>query len=222
MNTFSIEAALRFGWETFKKRPGFFIGITIILGVVSGLFSVLTSSLGEGGGRVVGEGANFLIMTLLDLGITATLLKAFDTVETVKFSDLWHPAQYLTYLIASIIVAVAVGIWFVITTVLGPIGIAIAIIPAIIISIMLMFTRFLVIDRSMGAIDALKESVRITAGNRFKLFLFIIVIAVLNIVGLVALLVGLLVTVPVSGLAMVYVYRTIGHKASEVVPVSAV
>lgn len=222
MNTsFSIEAALRFGWETFKKRPGFFVGVTVILAIVSAITSGILSIFGEdGAGRAAGELVNFLIMTLLDLGITATLLKAYDSVDKVEFADLWHPARYGTYLVSSIIVAVAVGIWFALALILGPVGVIIAIIPAVVISLMLMFTRFIVVDRGMGAVDAIKESVRITEGNRLQLFLFMIVIAVVNLLGVVALLVGLLVTIPVSGLAVVYVYRTIGHKASEIVAAS--
>jgi uncharacterized membrane protein len=86
---------------------------------------------------------------------------------------------------------------------------------------MLLFVKFIVVDRKMGPIEALKESVRMTKGHRMTLFLLVLLIAVINIIGAILLLVPLLVTIPVSTLAMVYAYRKIGHAASEVVPAAA-
>jgi uncharacterized membrane protein len=208
MKTFSIEAALRFGWETFKKRPAFFAGMAAIVFIVSMVIDAITRmTFGEVGLQgFVGGIISFAVATLVDLGVVATLLKAYDDVNAADFKDLWHPDQYVPYLIASIIMGIAVGI-----------GLILLIIPGIIIAVILMFTKFVVIDRKLSPIDALKESARITTGHRVNLFLFMVVIVVLNIIGALALLVGLLVTVPVSALAMVYLYRTLGHQASEVV-----
>ncbi len=206
MNTFSIEAALRFGWNTFKKRPGFFVGVTLIIGIVSWITGFIIGLLGEPGEGMIGRLLNLLVTTLVDLGVVAVLLKAFDNVEAPQFADLWHPHRYLPYLGATILMGLIVVV-----------GLVLLIIPGIIASIMLMFTKFLVVDRSLGPVEALKESVRITKGHRLNLFLFMLAIIAINLVGALLLFVPLLVTVPVSGLAMIYVYRTIGHKASEVV-----
>jgi uncharacterized membrane protein len=205
--TFSIDAALRYGWNTFMKRPGFFIGITIIVGIVSFVAGAVGSLFGEGAGGMFGSLVNIAITTLVDLGVIAILLKAFDDVQAPTFADMWHPDRYLPYLLATLLMGLIVII-----------GLVLLIVPGLIAMVLLMFTKFVVVDRNMGAIDALKESARITTGNRFNLFLFILALIAINIVGALLLLVPLLVTIPASSLAMVYAYRTLAHQSSEVVP----
>ena len=209
MNTFSIEAALRFGWETFKKRPAFFIGVTVIIIVVSWFVGFVIEMIG-GKDNFVGGIINLLVTTLVDLGVVATMLKVYDAPESATFADLWPPQGSLPYLGATILTAIIVVA-----------GLILLIVPGIIAAMMLLFVKFIVVDRGMGPIEALKESARITKGHRMTLFLFVLAIAVINIIGAILLLVPLLVTIPVSTLAMVYAYRTFGHKASEVAPAAA-
>lgn len=211
MNTFSIKEALRFGWETFKKKPGLFIAVTLIIGVVSWITGFVAAMFGEdGAGGLMGTLLNVLVSTLVDLGAMALLLKAYDHLDDVTIADLWHPQQYLPYLAATVLTGLAVVI-----------GLVLLIVPGIILGIMFMFVKFLVIDRNLGPIEAMKESIRITKGSRWQLLLFILAVVALNIVGATLLLVGLIVTIPVTGLAMVHVYRKLSHHASEVVPAPA-
>ena len=42
---FSTGAALRFGWETFKKRPWFFVGSTFVILLASGLINGFTGGI---------------------------------------------------------------------------------------------------------------------------------------------------------------------------------
>lgn len=205
METISLQAALRFGWETFKKRPGFFIGVTLIIFVVSWVTGLVLRML-DLDQNFIGSILNLLITTLLDLGVVATMLKVYDSVESAQFSDLWHPQQYLPYLGATVLTAIIVVV-----------GLVLLIVPGVIAAMMLLFVKFIVVDRNMGPVDALKESARMTKGHRMQLFLLVLAIAVINIIGALLLLVPLLVTIPVSTLAMVYAYRRLGHAASEVV-----
>ncbi len=209
MNTFSIEAAFRFGWDTFKKRPGFFIGMTVIILVVSWLSGFILGMLGQKGNFISGL-FNLAITTLVDLGVVATMLKVYDAPDSGTFSDLWHPQQYFSYLAATLLTAIIVVV-----------GLILLIVPGLIAAVALIFVKFIVVDRNMGPIDALKESARITKGHRVTLLLFVLAVIVLNIVGALLLIVPLLITIPISSLAMVYAYRTIAHTASEVMPVAA-
>jgi uncharacterized membrane protein len=61
----------------------------------------------------------------------------------------------------------------------------------------------------------LKESWRITNGNKWQLFLFGLVLIGLNLVGLLALVVGLLVTAPITWLAATHAYRTLASQAGD-------
>lgn len=56
-------------------------------------------------------------------------------------------------------------------------------------------------------VAALRRSAEITRGNRWQLFGFLIVLLLLNIVGLLALVIGVLITSAVSILALAHVYR---------------
>ncbi|MBP9757027.1 MAG: DUF975 family protein [Candidatus Pacebacteria bacterium] len=209
MNTISVQAALHYGWDTFKKRPGFFIGMTVIIFVVSWVTGFILGMLGMDE-NIIGSILNLVVTTLLDLGIVATMLKVFESPESAKLEDLWHPQQFLPYLAATVLTGIIVVV-----------GLILLIVPGVIAAIMLLFVKFIVVDRKLGPIEALKESARMTKGHRMTLFLLILAIAAINIIGAILLLIPLLVTIPVSTLAMVYTYRKLGHAASEVVPTPA-
>ena len=201
---FSTESALRFGWETFKKRPWLFIGSTVVImlasvlvdGFTSGLDAAITGSANEP--SIVGVLINLALGTLIGMGATAFYLVAHDHPDTVDLSALWHPQPFWKYLGASILLGLAVGIGFVLL-----------IVPGVILGLMFMFSTFVVIDRELGPIEALKESNRITYGHKWRLLGFTLVLLLVNVLGAIALLVGLLVTIPVSSLAFTHVYRAL-------------
>lgn len=70
-----------------------------------------------------------------------------------------------------------------------------------------MFSTFLVVDRGLGPLDALKTSMELTKGNRWPLFGFALLTALIVALGVLALGVGLLVAIPIVGLATAYAYR---------------
>ena len=164
MDTFSLQAALSFGWETFKKRPGFFIGMTAIIFVVSWLTGFIIGMVGLKG-NFMGSIINLLVTTLLDLGVVATMLKVYDSPESAKIADLWHPHQYFSYLAATVLTGLIVVI-----------GLILLIVPGVIAAMMLLFVKFIVVDRNLGPIEALKESARMTKGHRMSLFLLVLAI----------------------------------------------
>ena len=204
---FSTGSAIRFGWETFKKRPWFFVGSTVVILLASGLIDAFTSAIdGAVGGSadqpsLVGGVLNLGLGTLLGMGATAFYLAAQDNPETVDLSALWHPRPFWKYLGASILLALAVAIGFVLL-----------IVPGIILALMFMFTTFVVIERELGPIDAMSESHRLTRGHKWRLFGFVLLLVLINVLGVLALVVGLLVSIPVSTLAVVHAYRVLGGK----------
>ena len=91
------------------------------------------------------------------MGATAFYLAAHDNPDTVDLSLLWHPRRFWKYLGASILLALAVAIGFVLL-----------IVPGIIFGLMFMFTTFVVIERELGPIDAMNESHRLTRGHKWR------------------------------------------------------
>ena len=70
------------------------------------------------------------------------------------------------------------------------------------------FYKFLIVDKGdIGPIESLKESWKMTKGYAWNLFLFLILIALLNILGVILFGVGLFVTIPISLLSYAILYR---------------
>jgi uncharacterized membrane protein len=99
-------------------------------------------------------------------------------------------------------------------------GLILLIVPGIIFALMFMFTTFIVIDREFGPIDSMKESRRLTYGHKWKLLGLSLLLVLINLLGLAVLVVGLLVSIPVSSLAFAHAYRVLGGTA-EPRPVDA-
>jgi uncharacterized membrane protein len=215
---FSIKSALNFGWETFKRRPWFFVGATLVIfllyiaaGALTGTIDyALTGDTENHSG--VGSILDWLIGTLISMGVVAFYLKAHDNPEQVTLSALWHPHPYWSYLAATVLVGLVIVL-----------GLLLLIVPGIIFGLMFMFTSFIVIDRALGPIDAMKESKRITSGYRWRLLGFVLLLALINLAGVIALVVGLLVTVPVTSIAFANAYRVLSDRAGvQPVPADAV
>lgn len=218
MNTLSVRECLRFGWNTFKKRSWFFIGALLAYAVawlaVTQILAVMTPG-ADGSWSAPGQESislilSFFVNTLFGMGMTMFMLKAHDAVETVALKDFWAPANFGSYAVASIL-----------TGFLVLVGTILLIVPGIILSLMFFATLYLVLDKGRGPIEAIKESARITKGHKWQLFLLVLASAGVCLLGLLALVVGLLVAVPVTALAAVHAYRTLEHKASEVTPAPA-
>ncbi len=138
------------------------------------------------------------------MGMTLILLRVYDEVDT-DYTDLFEPFHlFFNYLVMTILILIVVII-----------GFALFIIPGIIAIIGLSFAAYLVIDRDMGPVEAMKESLNITNGHRWNLLIFGLLIFFVNILGALAFGVGLLVTIPVSGLATVHVYRWLLNPQKE-------
>ena len=201
MNQISVGECIRFGWNTLKKRPFIVIGAFVIAMVVSGVSSTLLDP---------GEGAPVTVVTILmglasmaigllvEIGLVTFSLRAHDHVETVTVKDLWNPMPFLWYLIAQILVGISVLV-----------GLVLLIVPGIFLALSFIFSSYLIVDKGKGPIEAMKGSWNMTKGHKWQLLLLVMSIIGLNLLGLIALIVGLLVTVPISMLAIVHAYRTL-------------
>jgi uncharacterized membrane protein len=204
---FSSGSALRFGWETFKRRPWLFIGATFVILLVSGMINGVTMGIDAAitgspdQPSILGSAINLALGTLVSMGATAFFLAAHDSAETADLSMLWHPRPFWKYLGTSLLLALAIAVGFVLL-----------IVPGIIFGLMFMFATFVVIERELGPIDALTESHRMTRGHKWPLLGFMLLLLLVNLLGLLALVVGVLVSIPVSTLAFVYAYRALGGK----------
>ena len=211
MPTLSIGECIRFGWETFKKRPGILIGAFVLTMLIPSIPGILVPSPEVAPGvpppspttaELVATLTSLVLGIFAAIGMTTLALRAHDDIATVKIGDLWNPQPFWRYLGAQFLVAIIIFV-----------GLLLLIVPGIIAALGLLFVLYVVIDRGAGPINALKESWRITNGNKWQLFLFGLVLSGLNLVGVLLLVVGLLVTVPVTWIAVTHAYRTLASQA---------
>jgi uncharacterized membrane protein len=205
----SVKECLTFGWRTFKARPKFFILVSFTLlaiSIVSGVFqNVLTALLGKSLGGAASFIISFVIDMFMGMGVVAVYLKAHDAVMAPSLRDLWNPKPFWRYFSTYIVMCVLLLI-----------GYVLLIVPGVILSILFSFALILVVERGLKPIDALKESARLTRDNRWEIFTLLLALLGINLLGLLALAVGLLVTIPVSTLALMHAYRTLSAATNPV------
>lgn len=241
-NTFSIQEALSFAWDLFTKRAWFFIGLAIILAAVSMVIGTI------GAIPLLGFLVSLAGGTYIGMGVIQGTLRAQDNTEALEYKDFWAPHPFWKFLLASLLVGVVVALPIILVTVVfgsalvltyamapsaaGALSVLLilalvsglsALIWAVMAGVYLMFVKFLVMDRAeIGIVEALKESKRLVTGNWWKVLGASLLMGLLNFVGALLLLVGLLVTIPVSMLFIAHIYRELAHDAHEIAEVEDV
>ncbi len=201
----SVGESVRFGWETFKKRPWIFIGafvlVFILSGTLNGILAAVLPIEGEYATHMSSAMNFFISLTigvLMEMGLLTFILRAHDDVEKVTFNDLWNPELFLSYLIAQLLVGLTVLL-----------GFALLVIPGIVAAVGFMFTPYLILDKKMQPVEALRASWSLTKGHKWQLLLLACAVIGLNILGMLAFFVGVMVTAPISMLAVAHAYRTL-------------
>lgn len=215
--TLSVKECLVFGWAQFKKRPWIFVKAGILLGVLQMVLNVISSWTGNLGNQTTGVTlivvalfsiaisivSVYIGITVNNMGALTFYLKAHDDVSSVHLRDLYRAHPFWRYFLMSLLVGLAVVV-----------GLVLFIVPGIIAGLMFSLAPYLVLEHDFRPTEAIRESQRMTKGNRWKLFLLVLAIIGINIVGAILLLVGLLVSIPVSTLAFAHAYRTLSDKAT--------
>lgn len=199
MQSFRIGEAIKFGWEKFKAH---FLFLWTILGITIGIslfFDLAQKSVGKESfsGSLIGLVA-LVVSFILELGLIRMYLDLCDdkedTLETL-FSQYRLVWRYFGALLLYGIMVV--------------LGLILLIVPGIYLALKYQFFAYLIVDKSLGVIEALKKSAEMTRGIKWKLLGFSFAVGGLNLLGALALGVGLLVTAPVSIMAYVSVYRAL-------------
>jgi Predicted integral membrane protein len=196
---FSKGEAINFGWNTVKSNLGFFIGLLIIVALIY----IVPVAINE---LLIRENipilpiiisiASWILQMVVGMGLIKIALRFCDN-EKGKFADLFSCFPlFFNYLFGSILFGLIVLV-----------GMILLIIPGIIWAIKFQFFSYFIIDKDLGPIEALKMSSAITKDAKWDLFLFYLLILVINLLGALALLVGLFVTIPTTMIAIAFVYR---------------
>lgn len=195
--------AIRFGWKKATENLGFLIVVTLGVSVV--LFLLLALCGWALNIHWFVAGIFYLIYfaasLYLSIGFYTILLKIIDG-KPVSFQDL---------LVKDLNLLINFGLTNLLLFVMLGIGFLLFILPGLLLMFRFMYAPLLVIDKGMGAIDALKASNQMTEGIRWDLFGFFHVMVFVIAIGVAALFIGALLSIPTGVLAFLYVYRQLAN-----------
>lgn len=205
-NKIQIKKALGDGWRLFKAKWKVLLVLALVTFVVQWVLNLASSWVGEMWYVAVPLAlVSMLVSLFIGLRWIELMLKLVDGHE-VEFGDFWRlsadDGRVLgRYLWGSVLFSLMVMV-----------GMVLLVIPGVYLALMYGMFMFLLVDERLKVREALKKSKEITKGNRLRLLGFYVVIALLNVLGLLALGIGVLVAMPVTMLAAVFAYRQLNEK----------
>jgi uncharacterized membrane protein len=198
---FSIEETLRFAWDMMRDNIGLFFKIFLVNLALAAIHILNGIFFGTPEGNLSTTGGFFSILlsfleVIINLGFLGIFLNLHDKKDT-SIDDIFSKYKmFFRYLAASVLYALIV---------LG--GLLLLIVPGIIWGIKFRYFRYLIVDKNLGPIAALKKSAEITQGAKLDLYIFGLIAFVLQILGLMTFGVGLFFIVPVIWMAETFIYR---------------
>jgi len=232
--SFSFGEVLGFGWRTMKDNLGFFIGVFIIL--------FLISSLGQIFGYVIQQYSGIIsplfALLLLLVTLIIQIIVAIGLIKiTLSFCDERKPkismlfdgwgcfwrclgAGLLYYLIIMAPPAACI-----LLPMFSPDAMSIPYVPmfffimafilAVALSIKFSLCFYFVVDKGLGPVNALRASSQTTMGAKWSLFVFGILCSLINLLGVLCFGIGIFVTFPTIMVAMTLVYRQLSAQTPE-------
>lgn len=198
MKKFSKKEALQFGFTTTRKHFFFLAEIVLFLMLLNVLPGIITQIIREDFSVALSLLVSIMfgaLQMVINIGLITISIRYVEGKQNT-FKDLFTHIPFIPYLLASLVYGCIV---------LG--GMILLVIPGIIWGIKYGFYPYLIVDRNLGVIDSLKKSAEITKGVKWDLFVFGILLGLINVAGFFVFFIGLFVTIPMTMLAMAYVYR---------------
>lgn len=195
---FSKIKAVKKGFERLKEDPLIITGITLVAVVYWVIpFYIIRFLLGVN--ELLGSLLVLIILPawfLILIGYMKAITSIYDE-ETANLQDLFlHYERLPDFLICFLFYFLSVGA-----------GLFLFIIPGIILFVKLSFCLLFILQGEGSAIKAIKKSWKVTGGNFFNILIFYLLLLIFNLLGFLLIGLGVLITVPVSFMAVIFVYR---------------
>lgn len=185
----NISKYFRFGWDTFKKDVGGFLGFTVLFFLLNLILGIIP-----------------ILGTIVSMGISAPMAAGYYIVafklsknRPTEFSDFLKGFNYFLPLFLAGLVS---GLFMMI-------GLIFLIIPGVYLAVGYLFTTLLILDKKMEFFQAMETSRKIVTRNWFSIFGFCLVLLIIGILGMIPFFLGLLITIPVSICAIASAYDDI-------------
>ena len=210
-HSFSIQEAFTTGWNLFISHWRLFLVIQLATSCVLLLATFFVERTLEGTAlRLFADVLRLGLQLIIGLGLMFVYLRVFDGEHTEPL-DVFDPLPlFWGYAGVMILYVLGVGI-----------GLVALVVPGIIIAAGWSLAHYIVIETNSNPVDALKVSWKKTDGHKLNIVLFGAIACVLNFIGMLFFGIGLLVTLPVTGLAYAHVYRYFIPKMKQIQEVTA-
>lgn len=230
---FSIKEAIVFGWHKLKANSALVFGVVLTLFALEIFSSIIEKSLENtpagavlsiifsAAGIVLGAGMTYIFLRLA----RSEAARYRDIVPAIRIIWKYFATSVITTVIALLPLAagVLVSLAFLVPTgsihfsesmpplesngwvALAALLMLASFVAAIYLGLRYSMAQLYAIDGA-DIIESLRASAKLTRGIKWRLVLFGLAVLALNLLGLLALVVGLLVSVPVSMFAFTHVY----------------
>lgn len=208
MKTFSIKEVLGVGWKAFKENISVFITFGVAMLAIWFLERVGLGIANQADGAKPALSALVSLAARvaqiwLQVGLFRMALKLVDG-ERINTDDfLKGHGDFLSYLLASVLYGLIVGA-----------GMILLIVPGIYWAVRYWAYGYALVDEHFDPVTALKRSTVLTQGVKGEIFWFGLAVIGVNIVGALALGVGLFATIPLTAVAGAKVYRILVARAA--------
>jgi uncharacterized membrane protein len=193
----NIDQYFSRGWEIFKQYPWGFIGFLILTFVISIFCSILPAPFGNSKDGAAGF-VNFVLNPIFSAGFYIVALQIAKN-RPIDFSDFFRGFNqflqiFLVYIVGAILIAI---------------GFILFIIPGIYLAVAYGFSSLFVIEKKLSFWSALEASRKLITKKWFSFLGLGIMLALLNLAGLLLLGIGALVTIPLTVCIIVAAFEDI-------------
>lgn len=182
-------------WEKIRKRLGFFIGIQFVISLIL----VTLALIGEKTGSTGLRNLIFTLYPFISAYFGVASLNIYILEHDGKnpgIKEIFNAPNYWRMMWSSFLVGLAVSA-----------GTVLLVLPGLFLAIALLFAPFLILDQNATIKEAFTRSYKMTVGNFWKVAGVLGLGLLVNILGALLVGLGLLVSLPVTIMAFVVLYR---------------
>jgi len=190
--------AISYGWKGLTKYLGPLLIITVVIVAIQIVLTLIGYQFDSWFLQLTWNVITTIVSLILAMGLIRASLAVVDG-RAPEVGMLFRTEHLGAYLVASILVGLAVGVGFIL-----------CIIPGLILMFLFAFFGYAIVDeRATGAAESIGMSWNLVSKNVGSLLLLFILVIVINIVGAILCGIGLLFTYPLTAVAVAYAWRRI-------------
>ena len=193
---FNISEVIDKAWTLFKERAMFHIGFAFLISTIQLAFTLYLQDFA------------FIYSIFINPPLVAGFYLVANRITQGEYLDFQNYFDGFKYLLPLVIVNLIAGIF-------SLAGIVLFILPGIYLLVGYMFANLFVLFGGFEFWTAMELSRKLVHTNWFKFFGFTLLLLFINICGLLCLLVGLLVTIPLTYLSVYVLFEELTIDAAD-------